>query len=58
VILAPDVWNDWLHAEPEQAGELLASAKERMLAYHPVPKAVGSPKNDAPELVEAISPEA
>ena len=29
-----DVCNDWLHA------------KEPMLAYRPVPKAVGSPKNE------------
>lgn len=55
VILGPDVWNDWLHAEPDQAADLLTSAKEPMLAYHPVPKAVGSPKNDTPELVQAIA---
>lgn len=52
VILAPDAWNEWLYAEPGSAADLLASAKEPMLAYHPVPKAVGSPKNDNPQLVE------
>ena len=39
-----DVRNDWLHA------------KEPKLIYQPVPKTVGSPKNDSPELVEPISP--
>jgi putative SOS response-associated peptidase YedK len=51
VILAPDVWDDWLRAEPDQAADMLTSAKEPTLAYHPVPKAVGSPKNDFPALV-------
>jgi putative SOS response-associated peptidase YedK len=51
VILAPDAWEDWLRAEPDQAAELLESAKQPTLAYHAVPKAVGSPKNDSPELV-------
>jgi putative SOS response-associated peptidase YedK len=54
VILAPDAWNDWLRAEPDAAADLLSSAKEPMLAYHPVPKAVGSPKNDSPQLVDPI----
>jgi hypothetical protein len=42
-------------AGPDQAAELLASAKEPMLTYHPVPKAVGSPKNDASNLVEPMT---
>jgi putative SOS response-associated peptidase YedK len=54
VILAPDIWDDWLRAEPDQAADLLSSAKEPTLAYHPVPMAVGSPKNDTAELVEPI----
>jgi putative SOS response-associated peptidase YedK len=49
--------NDWLRAEPDQAADLLAASKEPMMEYHPVPKAVGSPKNDTPELVEPISAE-
>jgi putative SOS response-associated peptidase YedK len=49
------VWSEWLHAEPDQAEGLLASAKEPMLAYHAVSKAVGSPKNDTPDLVEPIA---
>jgi putative SOS response-associated peptidase YedK len=54
IMLTPDVWNEWLRAEPDQAAILLASAKEPMLAFHPVPKAVGSPKNDTPDLVEPL----
>lgn len=55
VMLAPDVWNEWLHAESDQAESLLASAKEPMLTYHAVSKAVGTPKNDTPDLVEPLS---
>jgi putative SOS response-associated peptidase YedK len=58
VILAPHLWDDWLHAEPDAAGELLVCAREPMLAHHPVPKAVGSPKNDLSELFEPIELEA
>ena len=54
VILEPDAWDAWLHAEPDQAAAILSSTKEPALAYYPVPKAVGSPKNDTPDLVEPI----
>jgi putative SOS response-associated peptidase YedK len=55
VILPPDVWNDWLTSNPAVAADLLASAKEPTLAYYPVSKAVGSPKNDTPNLIEPVS---
>lgn len=29
--------------------------RSRCWAYHPVPKAVGSPKNDTPDIVDPIS---
>jgi putative SOS response-associated peptidase YedK len=48
--------NAWLSGEPADAhasGEL-GAAQEPQLTYDPVPKAVGSPKNDAPTLVEPI----
>jgi hypothetical protein len=35
---------------------ILASVTEPQLAYYPVPKAMGSPKNDVPALVEPIQP--
>lgn len=33
----------------------LASASTPDLVFHPVSKAVGSPKNDGPDLVEPIA---
>ena len=35
---------------------MLKAAQEPRLTYYPVPKAVGSPKNDTPNLVEPITP--
>ena len=54
VILPETLWNDWLTGEAAEASALLESVREPTLTYHPVPKAVGSPKNDAPGLVEPI----
>jgi putative SOS response-associated peptidase YedK len=54
VILAPSAWEDWLFAPPARALALLDAANEPDLVYYPVTKAVGSPKNDGPELVEPI----
>jgi len=44
-----------IRGEPAEASEILEAAQEPRLAYYPVPKAVGSPKNDAPNLVEPIA---
>jgi putative SOS response-associated peptidase YedK len=55
VILSAEQWSTWLSGETAAAAEILACAVEPKLAYYPVPKAVGSPKNDRPELVEPIS---
>lgn len=54
VILPPDLWAVWCEASPEDAEGVLAAVPEADLVYHPVPKAVGSPKNKSPELVEPI----
>jgi len=54
VILAPDAWEDWLFADVDKAVGVLDAANEPDLVYYPVTKAVGSPKNDGPELVEPI----
>jgi hypothetical protein len=40
--------------EPADAADILKAVQEPQLIYDPVPKAVWSPKNDAPSLVEAI----
>jgi putative SOS response-associated peptidase YedK len=52
VILEEGVWDAWLSGEPADAADVLKAAQEPRLTYYPVPKAVGSPKNDAPNLVE------
>jgi putative SOS response-associated peptidase YedK len=51
VILDEGAWTTWLTGDPADSAHVLESAREPRLAYHPVPKAVGSPKNDSPELV-------
>lgn len=54
VILPPDLWQAWMADTVDEASAVLAAAPEAELVYHPVTKAVGSPKNNRPELVEAI----
>jgi hypothetical protein len=44
-----------LTGEPVDGANVLKNAKEPRLTYYPVPKAVGAPKNDAPNLVEPIA---
>lgn len=55
VILPLALWTDWLTAEPARALELLAAVPEPELTYYPVSKAVGSPRNSTPDLVEPIA---
>lgn len=55
VMLGPEAWEHWLLAPPELALEVLALAAEPDLVFHPVSRAVGSPKNDGPELVEPVA---
>jgi putative SOS response-associated peptidase YedK len=54
VILSAEQWSTWLSGETEAAAGILANAVEPKLTYYPVPKAVGSPKNDRPELVRPL----
>jgi len=55
VILPPDLWAVWCDGMPDEASATLVAAPEAELVYHPVPKAVGSPRNKGPELVEPIA---
>jgi len=55
VILPPDLWEVWMDGSPEDASATLAVAAEADLVYYPVPKAVGSPKNNGPELVRPVA---
>jgi len=55
VILPPDLWAVWVEGTPEEAVATLAATPEAELVYHPVSKAVGSPRNKGRELVEPVS---
>jgi putative SOS response-associated peptidase YedK len=54
VILEEGVWGPWLTGETAEAAREIKDAREPKLIYHPVPKAVGSPENDSPNLVEPV----
>ena len=54
LILPAAAWDVWLGAQAPEALALIENLREPALTYHPVSKAVGSPKNDAPGLVEPI----
>jgi putative SOS response-associated peptidase YedK len=55
VILPPEMWETWLDATPAEAAALLAEVPEAELIYHPVSKAVSSPKSQGEQLVEPIA---
>lgn len=55
MILPPDLWEVWMDGTAEDAVGVLLTTPEAELVYHPVPKAVGSPRNKGPELVEPIT---
>lgn len=54
VILSPGDWLPWLQGSPGDATAILASVPEAELTYYPVNKAVGSPRNQSPEMVQPI----
>lgn len=54
VILPASMFEAWFEGTPEEAAELLAEVPEAELVYHPVTKAVSSPKNKGEQLVEPI----
>lgn len=54
VILEESAWTRWLTGDAVDASNVLKTVSEPQLVYHPVPKAVGSPKNDAPDLVRPL----
>lgn len=55
MILPASIWEPWLTASPEEAVALLAEVPEAELIYHPVTKAVSSPKSQGEQLVERIA---
>ncbi|MFC1417350.1 SOS response-associated peptidase [Streptacidiphilus cavernicola] len=60
LVLPPDRWDAWLDpalADPEQARLLLAPPPPGLLAARPVSAAVGSVRNNGPELLHPAEPE-
>jgi len=57
VIIPADLMSVWMTGTPEDAVGVLAAVPEAALSYYPVSKAVGSPRNKGPELVEPIARE-
>jgi putative SOS response-associated peptidase YedK len=55
VTLPPAMWERWLDGTPEEASALLTEVQEADLIYHPVSKAVSSPKNQGESLIEPIT---
>lgn len=55
MILEEGAWAPWLTGETADAADVLKAASEPRLTYYPVPKAVGSPKNDLPNLVQPVA---
>lgn len=54
VILPPDLWQVWVKGSPEEASATLTAVPEADLIYYPLARAVGSPRNNGPELVVPI----
>lgn len=54
VILPPDLWEVWLGGTPDEAAATLKVVPHADLVYHPVAKAVGSPRANSPALIEPI----
>jgi putative SOS response-associated peptidase YedK len=60
VVLSPDDVEVWLNVaehEPAERASLLRPAPKGTLTYYGVSKAVGSVKNDGPELTEPVEPQ-
>ena len=60
VALEDDIVPDWLdrdESEPEPLVHLLSSTSDQRIAMHEVSKAVNSPKNNTPDLLEEVNEE-
>ena len=54
VILPLDDWQTWLEGSPEDATKILDGVPDAELAYYPVSKTVGSPRNHGAVLIQPI----
>ncbi|MEO1253154.1 MAG: SOS response-associated peptidase [Pseudomonadota bacterium] len=58
VVIAPEHYEIWLETDERDAPmlvDLLRAPAEGAWAYHPVSKAVGSPRNDGLELIKPVT---
>jgi putative SOS response-associated peptidase YedK len=61
VILPPDAWDTWLDRQVddlELLGRLLVPAAPQLITLRPVSTKVNNVRNDGPELIEEIDPDA
>ncbi|AVP97985.1 hypothetical protein C7S18_12575 [Ahniella affigens] len=54
VLLGLNDWRFWLEAPAQALDPLLCPAPSGTAVYYPVAKAIGSPKNNRPELIEPV----
>jgi len=60
-ILPPSAWDTWLDREVddlELLGKLLVPAPPEIIAIHPISTEVNNVRNDGPELIEEVAPDA
>ncbi len=55
LMLSGDVLHAWLHAAADEAMAIAMSAPLPALAWHPVSRAVGSPRSNGPQLIQPIA---
>ncbi len=53
--LEPHVYGDWLFGDAARAQDIADNALPVSVAFHPVSRAVGNPRNDTPELIQPVS---
>lgn len=61
VILPEDAWDTWLDRENEDLdllGRLLVPAAPTLIAMHPISTEVNNVRNDGPQLIEPVDPDA
>lgn len=56
VILHPENYERWLSPEPEP-DDLMKPFPSELMTMWPIGKAVGSPENDTPDIIEQINPD-
>lgn len=56
VILSPDAAEGWLDPACDDPAALLTPVPDDLLEIHPVSRRVNSPRNDAPDLIDPVTP--